>query len=134
MGILSKSSGRIRDVLPLPQFKDGIASEALKGVSRIVRRRVVKKLGWVNWANEGISVLNELWGKAGDASEGRATEMNYAQRKQRAAICTENSMAYNVQQRVFSESNAFVFRYCAGIPDMPKFEEKERYRRKKTLR
>ena len=47
-----------RNLLPLPHLPD--PGPVGHGLSRAVRRRVVRRQRWIDWANEGISVLNSL--------------------------------------------------------------------------
>ena len=52
-----------KDILPccLPYPSASETAEAdLSSVSRTVRSRVRRAVGWKHWANEGVSVLNEL--------------------------------------------------------------------------
>ena len=50
-------------------------------------------------------------------------------RLQRLAVVTGNAMIDQFQPWYFGVAFAYVFSFCTGMPDMPEFAEKQRYRR-----
>ena len=68
-------SGRLvsRELLPLqihlPENEE-VESERLRGLSRAVRSRVKRRVGWQGWANAGVRSMNEIFGKTATSEAG----------------------------------------------------------------
>jgi len=62
-------------------------------------------------------------GLPGDSGGQTAPEL------QRVAVVTGSAMVDQFEPWYFGVAFAFLFKFCTGMPDMPKFTEKERYRR-----
>ena len=60
-------------LLPLPiPFSDSevVESERLRELSRSVRSRVKRRLGWQSWTNAGVRSLSEIFGRASASEAG----------------------------------------------------------------
>ena len=54
------------ELLPLPvPFPENevVESERIRGLSRAVRSRVKRRVGWQGWANAGVRSMDEIVGK-----------------------------------------------------------------------
>ena len=61
MGVPGDNPARQRDIFPLPFLKEDGSVRSV-GLSRSVRRRILRKNHWVSWANDGVLALNQLSG------------------------------------------------------------------------
>ena len=55
-----------RELLPLPipfPLNEVVESDRIRGLSRAVRSRVKRRLGWQGWANAGVRSMNEIFSK-----------------------------------------------------------------------
>ena len=62
-----------RELLPLPiPFPENevVKSERIRGLSRAVRSRVKRRVGWQGWANAGVRIVNEIFGKTATSEAG----------------------------------------------------------------
>ena len=58
-----------------------VKSERLRGLSRAVRSRVKRRVGWQGWANAGVRSMNEIFGKtATSEAGGRPSAMQLSSR------------------------------------------------------
>ena len=60
-----------RELLPLPipsPENEVVKSERMRGLSRSVRSRVNRRVGWQGWANAGVRSMNEIFGKTATQS------------------------------------------------------------------
>ena len=68
-----------RELLPLPiPFPENEVdeSERMRGLSRSVRSRVKRRVGWQGWANAGVRSMNEIFGKTATSEHrGRPSTM-----------------------------------------------------------
>ena len=99
--------------LPIPFPKDEVEkSERVRGLSRSVRSRVKRRVGWQGWANAGVCSMNEIFGKtATSEAGGRPSAMQLsslsrncdAYREISAADCSSAADAFNA--------------LCGSVPD-----------------
>ena len=68
-------------------------------------------------------------GGKSSASSGVNEESSAGRRVERVAVITGNVMIDQFKPWYFGVAFPFIFKYCTGMPDMPAFAEKERYRR-----
>ena len=62
-----------RELLPLPiPFLENevVKSERICGLSRAVRSRVKRRVGWQGWGNTGVHSMNEIFGKTATSEAG----------------------------------------------------------------
>ena len=62
-----------RELLPLPLpflENEHVESEHLRCLSRAVRSRVVRRVGWQGWANDGVRSMNEIYSKTSASEAG----------------------------------------------------------------
>ena len=62
-----------RELLPLPiPFPENevVESERIRGLSRAVRSRVMRRVGWQGWANAGVRSVNEIFSKTATSEAG----------------------------------------------------------------
>ena len=68
-----------RELLPLPipfPVYEVVKSERMRGLSRSVKSRVKRRVGWQGWANAGVRLMNEIFGKtATSEARGRPSAM-----------------------------------------------------------
>ena len=95
-----------RELLPLPfPFPENevVESERIRGLSRAVRSRVKRRVGWQGWANAGVRGMNEIFGKtAASEARGRPSAMQLSSlsriwdafRGISAADCNSNAEAF----------------------------------------
>ena len=70
--------GVARELLPCPLPFSGGPIQCSGPVSRVVRRRFLRKQHWQQWANEGVAALNDLYG-AGVRSDTAGADISAAQ-------------------------------------------------------
>ena len=103
-----------RELLPLPipfPEKEVVESERIRGLSRAVRSRVKRRVGWQGWANAGVRSMNEIFGKtAASEAGGRPSTM---QLSSLSRICD----AYRVIRAAECNSTAEAFKaLCGSVP------------------
>ena len=62
-----------RELLPLPipfLENEHVESERLHSLSRAVRSRVMRRVGWQGWANDGVLNLSEIYSKTSASESG----------------------------------------------------------------
>ena len=62
-----------RELIPLPvpfPENEHVESEHLRSLSRAVRSRVVRRVGWQGWANDGVRSMNEIYSKTSASEAG----------------------------------------------------------------
>ena len=77
-GLLTNSAQQVlrpdsRELLPSPiPFTDNekAESERLRGLSRAVRSRVSRRVGWQDWANAGVRSMNEIFSRTSTSEAG----------------------------------------------------------------
>ena len=71
-----------RELLPLPiPFLENevVESERIRGLSRAVRSRVMRRVGWQGYANAGVRSVNEIFSKtATSEARGRPSTMQFS--------------------------------------------------------
>ena len=88
------------ELLPLPTpFPENevLKSDRIRGLSRAVRSRVNRRVGWQGWANAGVRSMNETFGKtATSAVGGRPSTMKLSRacREISGADCSSTAEAF----------------------------------------
>ena len=98
--------------LPIPFLENEVVeSKRMRGLSRPVRSRVERCVGWQGWANAGVRGMNEIFGKTATLEAGgRPSAM---QLSSLSRICD----AYRVKSAADCSSTAEAFEaLCCSVP------------------
>ena len=108
-----------RDLLPLPvpfPENEHVESGRPRSLSRAVRSRVVRRVGWQGWANDGVRSMTEIYSKTSASEAGsRSSSLQLASLSR---ICSASSGLVSRQCRISlrAPKRAGLARSCPGIP------------------
>ena len=77
-------------------------------------------------SNQAAGAMGRQQPEAGEAEAAEAPDRG----TERFFVTTGNAMVDQFEPWYFGVAFAFIFKYCTGMPDMPAFSRKGRYRRK----